>query len=69
MGAQLPPVDKLRQGVAAFVELYNREWLIERLNHRPSGGLRPVACQPAAGRVIVSRSVQWTRSGSRGKHD
>jgi len=61
VGAQLPPVDKLRQGVAAFVELYNREWLIERLNHRPSGGLRPVACQPAAGRVIVSRSVQWTR--------
>jgi len=32
--AQLTPVDKLRQGVAAFVELYNREWLIERLGHR-----------------------------------
>jgi len=27
-------VDDLRQAVAAFVELYNREWLIERLGHR-----------------------------------
>ena len=27
-------VDDLRQGVATFVETYNREWLIERLGHR-----------------------------------
>lgn len=27
-------VDELRQAVAGFVELYNREWLIERLGHR-----------------------------------
>ena len=26
--------DDLRQGVAAFVEIYNDEWLIERLGHR-----------------------------------
>jgi putative transposase len=27
-------VDDLRQGVGAFVELYNEQWLIERLGHR-----------------------------------
>lgn len=27
-------VDELRQAVAAFVELYNNQWLIERLGHR-----------------------------------
>ena len=27
-------IDELRQAVADFVELYNREWLIERLGHR-----------------------------------
>ncbi len=27
-------VDDLRQAVTGFVELYNREWLIERLGHR-----------------------------------
>ena len=27
-------LDDLRRGVADFVELYNREWLIERHGHR-----------------------------------
>ena len=27
-------VDDLRQGVAAFIDAYNNEWLIERLGHR-----------------------------------
>jgi transposase InsO family protein len=27
-------VGDLRQGVAAFIELYNEEWRIERLGHR-----------------------------------
>ena len=27
-------VDDLRDAVAAFVELYNTQWLIERLGHR-----------------------------------
>ena len=27
-------VDDLRQAVADFVELYNTQWLIERLGHR-----------------------------------
>lgn len=27
-------VDHLRQAVAGFTELYNTEWLIERLGHR-----------------------------------
>jgi hypothetical protein len=26
--------DDLRRGVGAFIEIYNNEWLIERLGHR-----------------------------------
>jgi putative transposase len=34
VGPQLRNIDDLRQAVAAFVELYNTHWLIERLGHR-----------------------------------
>ena len=42
-------VDDLRQGVAAFVETYNNEWLIERLGHRtPKEAFIEAAAEKAA---------------------
>ena len=42
-------VDDLRQGVAAFVDAYNDEWLIERLGHRtPREAFRDAMAAEAA---------------------
>jgi transposase InsO family protein len=42
-------VDDLRQGVDAFIELYNNEWLIERLGHRtPREAFRDATTAEAA---------------------
>ena len=42
-------VDDLRQGVAAFIETYNNEWLIERLGHRtPREAFRDATAAEAA---------------------
>jgi transposase InsO family protein len=42
-------VDDLRQGVAAFVDAYNNEWLIERLGHRtPREAFRDATAAQAA---------------------
>jgi transposase InsO family protein len=42
-------VDDLRQGVAAFVDAYNNEWLIERLGHRtPREAFRDAMAAQAA---------------------
>jgi len=42
-------VDDLRQGVAAFIDAYNNEWLIERLGHRtPREAFRDAMAAQAA---------------------
>ena len=42
-------VDDLRQGVAAFIDLYNNEWLIEHLGHRtPREAFRDATTAEAA---------------------
>ena len=42
-------VDDLRQGVGAFIELYNEQWLIERLGHRtPREAFRDATAAMAA---------------------
>lgn len=54
-------VDELRQAVAEFVELYNTQWLIERLSHRtPPRDLPTVACRQGGSRVTLNQPVQGT---------
>jgi len=42
-------IDDLRQGVADFIETYDKEWLIERLGHRtPREAFREATAAEAA---------------------
>jgi hypothetical protein len=51
--------------VAAFADLYNREWLIEEERPRhPERDLPTLACADRARRVIVNPAVQGTGCAS-----
>jgi hypothetical protein len=57
-------VDELRDAVAAFVELYNTQWLIERLGHRkPRETYQKWLADKAAAAELTRCALVWPESG------